>query len=135
MYIDYSYYANEYGGGLPEDEFNRREPDAEAIITYFTYVNGDIFSDTRERTVKALKLALCKATDVVAANAAAEASGEAGIKSESNDGYRVTRVATRQDGESSASALQREAYSAVRMYLLPTGWLSRSLNRCLGCCQ
>lgn len=132
MYLSYDEYRDDFGGGLSEAEFNAAEPDAEALITYFTFVRGDIFADTNARTIKALKQAVAKATDVVSAHASEAESGSAGIKSESNDGYSVSRVVEQKDGETSDDVMRRKVYAEIRIYLLPTGWLSRSMNR--GCC-
>lgn len=128
MYIDYKYYRNDYGGSLSESEFNSCEPEAEALVNFFTSRNGDIFLDKRPKVVAALQRALCKATDTAAAHKAEEASGAAGIKSESNDGYSVSLVVDRSDGETSEDVLIRKVYSAIRIYLLPTGYLYSGLG-------
>ena len=61
------------------------------------------------------------------------ASGSAGVKSESNDGYSVTYVTEAQDGQTAEAALRKKIAEAVRLYLLPTGWLSRKVGRCHVC--
>ena len=132
MYLSYEEYR-EAGGGLPEPEFRAREPDAEAYVSYLTYVNGDIFSDTSDRTRNALRLALAKAVDIVASDAAAASSGTAGIKSESNDGYSISRVSEMRDGETVDELTRRKVLAAIRVYLLPTGWLRRSLRGGCAC--
>lgn len=134
MYLSYDEYRQDFGGGLSEAEYNKAAAEAEAVVTYYTYLRGDIFADERPRTVSALKQALAKSVDIVAAQSAAEASGQSDIKSESNDGYSVSRVVERKDGETSEDIRRRKIYSVMRTYLLPTGWLSRKVNMCGGCC-
>lgn len=42
MYVEYSYYMNQYGGDIPENEYPAAERRAEAYIRKLTYVRGDI---------------------------------------------------------------------------------------------
>ena len=125
MYVDYAFYASAYGGGLSEPEFEAAEATAEALVKYLTYVNGDIFATESDP----VKRALCAAVDAVHSCNSATACGTAGIKSESNDGYSITRVSEYQEGETADDMLRRKVYSAIRLYLLPTGWLSRVMKR------
>ena len=60
MYADYSYYADHYGGDIPEREYPSAERRAEAYIRKLTYVSGDIFAV--ENT--AVKDAVCAVADV-----------------------------------------------------------------------
>ena len=119
MYVSYEFYTETFGTLIPEKDFPRVEAEAEAAISYLTYVNGDIFAKEDSR----VKLAVCAAAEVVYNSKQSNgASGSAGVKSESNDGYSVTYVTEAQDGQTAG---------AVRLYLLPTGWLSRKV----GCCH
>ena len=52
----------------------------------------------------------------------------AGVKSETNDGYSVTYITEGQDGQTAEELLRKKILEAARVYLLPTGWLSRSLK-------
>lgn len=128
MYISYEDYQRQ-GGSLSESDFMTAEPKAEAELRYLTYINGDIFA----KPDQAVSSALCVAIDLVA-QAAQEAAarqgtaGAAGIKSESNDGYSVTYISDAQDGQTADQALRRRIYEAIRTYLLPTGWLRRTLG-------
>lgn len=129
MYISYEEYQRDYGGGLSESDFTAAEPKAEAELRYLTYLNGDIFA----KPDNAVKAALCVAVDLVAqatqeAAARQGTAGAAGIKSESNDGYSVTYISDAQDGQTADQALRRRIAQAVRTYLLPTGWLRRTLG-------
>ena len=60
MYADYSYYADHYGGDIPEREYPSAERRAEAYIRKLTYVRGNIFAV--ENT--AVKDAVCAVADV-----------------------------------------------------------------------
>lgn len=130
MYVDYSDYLSLYGGRLSYEDFEAAAPKAEAELRYLTFMHGDIFA----KPDPAVKLALCSAIDLVAQAEQQSGSGQvgtAGVKSESNDGYSVTYITDAQDGQTAAQALRRRISEAVRVYLLPTGWLRRKV-RCSG---
>lgn len=118
MYVDYAYYANKFGGKMPENEFNEYERISEAYIRSITYINGDIFLVDSEE----IKMAVCSVADVYEKGSQ---SGCGQVKSENNDGYSVSYVTEQADGQTSEELLRKKAYSAAYMYLLPTGWLSR----------
>ena len=135
MYVTYKFYSQTFGGSIPKEDFTKVEAKAEAVISYLTYVNGDIFA----KADSCVKLAVCAAADAIYSNekqtsAASESTGTAGIKSESNDGYSVTYVTEAKDGQTAEELLRRKVAEAVRIYLLPTGWLSRRV-RTGGCCD
>ena len=50
MYVTYDFYSKTFGSLIPEDDFPKIGAEAEAAISYLTYVNGDIFAkeDNRE---------------------------------------------------------------------------------------
>lgn len=128
MYVDFDTYQKLWGGRLSYEAFTQAEPKAEAHIRYLTYLNGDVFAKQDDN----VKRAVCAATDVVAqaeADAENRAAGTAGIKSESNDGYSVTYVTDMSDGQTADQAILKRVASAVRIYLLPGGWLYRGLCR------
>lgn len=130
MYVSYDYYSTTFGGSIPEADFSAAEAKAEAYISYLTYVNGDVFAAEDDR----VKRAVCVAADVIYSSEQTSASsGTAGIKSESNDGYSVTYVTEAQDGQTAEAALRMKVAEAVRIYLLPTGWLSRKVQ--IGGCR
>lgn len=135
MYVTYEFYSQFFGSSIPEEDFGKIEAKAEAVISYLTYVNGDIFAKEDNR----VKLAVCAAADVIYSNekqvsAASGSSGTAGIKSESNDGYSVTYVTEATDGQTAEELLRRKVAEVIRVYLLPTGWLSRRVKMG-GCCD
>ncbi len=126
MYVSYEFYSQTFGTTIPEADFPKVEAKAEAVIGYLTYINGDIFAKEDNR----VKLAVCAAAEVVYYQNQASANGAqgAGVKSESNDGYSVTYITEAQDGQTAEEFLRKKVLEAVRVYLLPTGWLSRSLK-------
>lgn len=129
MYVDFSYYQNDFGGTMPEEFFLQAERKAETYIRCLTYVNGDIFAIENDM----VKDAVCAAADVYFSEKQAEkkrtAEGAAGpLKSENNDGYSAVYVTEKQDGQTTEEYLRRKAYQAVYMYLLPTGWLKRRVR-------
>lgn len=135
MYVDFEFYQKTFGGSAPEGDFAKAESQAEACISYLTYVRGDIFAKEDLR----VKRAVCAAVDVIyqasqQASASGAAGGVAGLKSEVNDGYSVTYVTEAQDGQTAEEVLRKKVAEAVRIYLLPTGWLSRSM-KAGGCCD
>lgn len=123
MYVNYDFYKDTLGGLIPEDKFAAVEAKAEAHISYLTYINGDIFA----KESAAVKLAVCAAAEVIYKDMTSNTAG-AGVKSESNDGYSVTYVTEAQDGQTAEEALRKKVYEAIRLYLLPTGWLSRKVK-------
>lgn len=127
MYVSYDFYKQTFGDTIPETDFSKVEAKAEAVIGYLTYINGDIFAKEDNR----VKLAVCAAAEVVHYhNTQASANGNqaAGVKSETNDGYSVTYITEGQDGQTAEELLRKKIYEAVRVHLLPTGWLSRVLK-------
>lgn len=120
MYASYEFYSQEFGGKMPETDYPTAEAKAEAFIRYLTYPNGDIFA-TENRNVK---IAVCAAVETMYD----EALRPRNIKSESNDGYSVTYVTESQDGQTAESVLSKKLAEVVRLYLLPTGWLNRSVK-------
>lgn len=127
MYVDYEYYTDTFCGKLDQDTFLVAERAAEAYIRYLTFPNGNIFA-TEDETVKN---AVCAATEAYQEAAQAASGGNGPVKSETNDGYSVTYAAQGVDGETTEQLCNRKMYEAVRVYLLPTGWLRRKV----GCCS
>lgn len=124
MYVSYEFYSQTFGNLIPEADFEKVEAKAEAVISYLTYANGDIFAKEDNR----VKLAVCAAAETIYNNQTGSASGSAGVKSESNDGYSVTYVAEAQDGQTAEEVLRKKVAEAARLYLLPTGWLCRKVK-------
>ena len=125
MYVDYNYYVNEYSGGMSEEEFQSSERKAEAYIRSITYISGNIF----EVEDIAVKKAVCSVADVYHAFDLKKKRQKNGtVKSENNDGFSVSYVTEQVDGQTEEELIRKKAYEAARMYLLPTGWLSRRVG-------
>lgn len=129
MYVDYAYYASEYGGEtIPEKIFPGYERRAEAYIRKITYVRGDIFSAESDM----VRDAVCAVADVYCSYDQKQAV----VKSENNDGYSVTYVTEQTDGQTAEEVLRKKAYATASTYLLPIGWLSRKVGCfCVGECN
>ncbi len=137
MYVDFAYYRDRYGGNvLTEADFPKAEREAETYIRYLTYVNGNIFADTAQ--ADAIKGAVCAAADT-RYTAIREQEQGGNLKSESKDGLNTSFVVARKDGETIDQYVKRCMYQAVRIRLLPTGWLSRQAgcrrDHKYGCCD
>ena len=124
MYVDYSYYMDQYGGDIPEKEYPAAERKAEAYIRKLTYIRGNIFAIENV----AVKDAVCAVADVYASCEKKKDTGT--VKSENNDGYSVSYAVEQADGQTVEELIRKKAYEAASTYLLPTGWLSRKV----GCC-
>ena len=61
MYVNYDFYKNTLGGSIPEDKFAAVEAQAEAHISYLTYINGNIFAKEDD----CVKLAVCSAAEAI----------------------------------------------------------------------
>lgn len=107
MYADYSYYADHYGGDIPEREYPSAERRAEAYIRKLTYVRGDIFAV--ENT--AVKDAVCAVADVYYSCKKKQEAGT--VKSENNDGYSVSYAVEQADGQTIPIANDTIAYRVV----------------------
>ena len=127
MYVDYAYYLSQYNGSLSEEEFIKAERWSEAYIRELTYIRGDIFASDLDM----IRDAVCAGAEVYASyRRKQESNNGMQIKSESTDGYSVTYVNEQTDGQTLEELMQKKAYEAVKMYLLPTGWLSRKVRCC-----
>lgn len=126
MYATYEFYTGTYGGKLTEDVFNSLEARAEMYIRYLT------LKEPFEVELNAVKMAVCKAVDVIAVNSTTD--GETGaetakkpVNSESIDGYSVT-FGTSATDETADDALRKLILRGVYCYLLPTGLLYRGIG-------
>lgn len=118
MYVDFKYYEEEYKGKLDQATFEQWERQAEAYIRYLTM---------RQELpdLDAVRDAICSVSDAYAAVYSRSGQSAGAVKSENNDGYSVTYVTDRTDGEILEAYAARKAYEAARIYLLPTGLLNR----------
>ena len=124
MYVDFEYYSTVFSGStLSEGDFQKAEQEAETYIRYLTYVNGDIFAD-EAHTDPVIADAVCAAAEAYY-TATMEQQQGGNVKSENTDGMSVSFVVARKDGETVDEYVKRSMYQAIRIRLLPTGWLSR----------
>lgn len=126
MYVDFGYYTETYGGTiLTEADFVSAAREAETYIRYLTYLKGNIFADmTQEEAVKG---AVCAAAEAYS-TAKKEQEQGGNLKSESKDGLSVSFVVSRKDGETVEDYIKRSMYQAIRIRLLPTGWMGRKVG-------
>ncbi len=127
MYVSYEFYVQTFGGSIPEADFPKSEAEAEAFISYLTFVNGDIFAEEDD----CVKKAVCAAADVIYRlkfQSSAAGTSPGSVKSVNNDGYAITFSTEKSDGQTTEAFLVKKVSDAVRVYLLPTGWLSRCLR-------
>lgn len=127
MYVSYEFYSQTFGGSIPDDDFPKVEAEAEAAISYLTFINGDIFAKEDDR----VKLAVCAAAEAIyyQRNTGGSPGVNPGsVKSVNNDGYAITFSTEKADGQTAEAFLTKKVNDAVRVYLLPTGWLSRCLR-------
>lgn len=118
-YVNYEFYAESYYGKLGEEEFGQVVIKATAYVRRITFGRADSCSDDEE-----VKLATCAVCDVIAAdeNFRKKHQGR-NITSENNDGYSVSFVQEQNAGETAEEILNRKAYKAAEMFLIPTGLL------------
>lgn len=120
MYADYRYYELNYGGKMPDDDYDIAERKAEAYIRSLTFAKGDIFKVENP----SVKDAVCAVADVFYSQSEKNHSSNGPVKSENNDGYSVTYVTEQTDGQTVEEVIKKKAYQAAYMYLMPAGWLS-----------
>lgn len=117
--IDYRYYREEFGGEKisTESSFKRIKNSAEAYLNYFTF--GRIRDDKEHQNL--IKNCLCEMCDIIY-DIAVKDGGKV-KKSENTDGYSVSYVTERVDGQDSQKALEAKLYRITRIYLENTGLL------------
>ncbi len=125
IYADYDYYKNEFGGSVvPEPSFIRAVKVASNYIDIFTFNRI-----TELEIVDSIRDCACDMAETVY-NLTMK-NGEKNMKSESNDGYSVTYITERVDGQDVNSLLRNKLYSVCRGYLLRTGLMYRGVKcRC-----
>ena len=115
LYADYRHYREVFGGSIvPEDKFRRCVSLAGKYIDRFTF--GRINDPS---SVDGLADCACEMK---------YRDGEKAVKSESTDGYSVTYLTERKDGEDADAFLGRKLYGICSLYLMGTGAMSRVLR-------
>lgn len=126
IYANYAFYVEDYGGQLIDEESFKK-----AIIgatQYLRYVSLNR-SDKSER--EEVKYAACAVADVYYSTVIADQSGKgsgSGKKSETIDGYSVTYVTDRIDGETVESIFRKKAYEVAKQWLEPLGLLYKGIK-------
>lgn len=120
LYADYKFYVESYNGSLEEEKFQKVISRASAHVRRITFGRADSQSDLEE-----VKFATCAACDVIADDARRRKKHDGmNIASENTDGYAVTFVTDQASGESAEHSLNKNVYSATKVYLEPTGLLN-----------
>lgn len=122
-YADYAFFIEQYGGAMDEESFKKAIIGASQYIRYITMNRSDN-TDAEE-----IKYAACAVADVYYSTIIAEQSGKgSGKKSENIDGYSVTYITDRTDGETVESVFKKKAYETVKPWLGPLGLLYKGVR-------
>lgn len=122
-YADYAFFIEQYGGAMDEESFRKAIIGASQYIRYITMNRSDN-TDAEE-----IKYAACAVADVYYSTIIAEQSGKgSGKKSENIDGYSVTYITDRTDGETVESVFKKKAYETVKPWLGPLGLLYKGVR-------
>ncbi len=122
LYADYRHYREVFGGSIvPEDKFRRCVSLAGKYIDRFTF--GRINNPS---SVDGLAECACEMAEAV--YELKYRDGEQAVKSESTDGYSVTYLTERKDGEDADAFLGRKLYGICSLYLMGAGAMSRVLR-------
>lgn len=117
VYADFSYYAGNYGGTMPEADYRRLSRQASAFLDKVTF--DRIAAGQPEAVMEKVRAACCAVADAYLLN---EQGG--GVASETNDGVSVTYVA----GVSNAKTDDQRLQEAAVLYLAHTGLLYRGVD-------
>lgn len=121
-YADYAFYVTEFAGNIiPNEEFQRVIAKASAYIKNITFSRVDESNVPEE-----VKAAACAAAEIIY-NIETSSTGSEEKKSETTDGYSVTYVNERMDGQTMEDLIQKKVREAAKVYLLPTGLLFRGV--------
>ena len=115
VYATYGYYRNEYcGKAIPQNDFQRMILKASQYIDCFTFgriTEGDV------KTFPSISLCACDMAESIYQIL------EKDKKSENTDGYSVTYITERADGNTVEDTLRKKMYSIAEVYLSNTGFL------------
>lgn len=119
-YADYDFYVSVYRGQLKEEEFDRHIIIASAYIRKITFGRADAQTES-----EVVKLSVCAVCDVYKMDEKRRAEHQGrNITSENNDGYSVSFAPEQNSGETAEELLERKAYKAAELFLLPEGLLN-----------
>lgn len=122
-YADYAFFIEQYGGAMDEESFRKAIIGASQYIRYITMNRSDN-TDAEE-----IKYAACAVADVYYSTIIAKQSGKGSEKkSENIDGYSVTYISDRTDGETVESVFKKKAYETVKPWIGPLGLLYKGVR-------
>lgn len=120
-FADYEYYKDVFHGRLiPWDCFPEASERAGAYLCYIT--QNRVLHQTERSAVRDAFCAAAEAYHTYATTTDKE------VKSENTDGYSVSYVVERKDGQLREDVLRKKMYKAVYPYLVFTGLLGRRIN-------
>ncbi len=118
-YADYEFYKLVHHGQMKEEDFNRHIIKASAYIRKITFGRAEDHTES-----DAVKLSACAVCDLYEKDERQRARYQGqNITSESNDGYSVSFAPEQMSGETAEELLERKAYQAAELFLLPEGLL------------
>lgn len=120
MYTEYEFYTEQYGGSLPEQEFQRMEVRAGYYLDTLT---GNRLRGHPERVTDAVKMAVCALVEELHQQEDVRKRGR--VASFQNDGYSET-LSYGRDSRSDTRRLRDIAH----LYLTGTGLLYRGARPC-----
>lgn len=121
QFVDFEYYRDEFQGRLIQWECFQEA--AERAGSYLCYVTQNRVLHQKDR--EEVKNALCAAAE---AYYIYTTTTDKEVKSENTDGYSVSYVVERKDGQIREDVLRKKMYKAIYPYLAFTGLLSRRIN-------
>lgn len=123
MLVDYSYYIEDFGGEKisSESDFKRIRNLAETHLCNFTF--SRIKNDVENEHL--IKSCICEMCDTIYDMTLKD--GGKVKKSENTDGYSVSYVTERIDGQDTEKALENKLYRIAKVYLGNTGLLYRGV--------
>lgn len=120
VYATYEYYKKEYyGETVPELAFEQVARKASRYIDCFTF---DRITEENRDSFPSLSPCACDMAETIY-RMCGNVPFEREKKSENTDGYSVTYITERTDGEIAESVLKRKLYSIAELYLSNTGLL------------
>lgn len=123
MLVDYKYYIEDFGGEKisTESDFKRTINLAETHLCNFTF--NRIKNDVENEHL--IKSCICEMCDAIY-DMTLKDNGKV-KKSENTDGYSVSYVTERIDGQDAEKALENKLYRIAKVYLGNTGLLYRGV--------
>ncbi len=123
MLVDYKYYIEDFGGEKisTESDFKRTINLAETHLRNFTF--NRIKNDVENEHL--IKSCICEMCDAIY-DMTLKDNGKV-KKSENTDGYSVSYVTERIDGQDAEKALENKLYRIAKVYLGNTGLLYRGV--------